>query len=427
MDGSRAKVRAVLVTVGDELLLGQTVDTNAAWLGRELAAIGIGVVRRYTVGDEVAAIQEAVAWGLDAGELVVVSGGLGPTPDDRTRDAVADLLGRRVRIDTVLLERLRARFAARGYQLSPSNESQAAVPEGAEVLENEVGTAPGLVFDTDRGVVVLLPGPPRELQSLFTRRVSLALRRRFGNALPPVHHRVIHTTGIPESTLMEEVESLLPENRGPVAIAYLPDLRGVDLRLTVTGLPEREAHAWLDRIEAAILPAVAPWRFEAASGDLAEAVLIELRRRGLRLAVAESCTGGLLAKRLTDHAGSSDVFAGGVVAYANDVKVAQLGVDPEVIESVGAVSEEVASAMASGATERLGADMGVGVTGVAGPGGGTEAKPVGTVWMAVCAEGEVRTRLERFVGDRAAVRERAAQACLFLLLRTVETTTEPPG
>jgi len=427
MGGSGAQVRAVLVTVGDELLLGQTVDSNAAWLGRELAAMGIPVVRHYTVGDEVAAIQQAVEWGLDAGDLVVVSGGLGPTPDDMTRDAVADLLKRPVHIDAGLLDRLKARFAARGYELPRSNESQAKVPEGAEVLDNEVGTAPGLVFDTERGVVVLLPGPPRELKALFTGHVVRVLRRRFGDALPPVHHRVIHTTGIAESALTEEVESLLPANRGPVRIAYLPDLRGVDLRLTVSGLPEEEARAWLERVETAILPAVRPWRFDASSGDLAEAVLTLLRQRRMSLATAESCTGGLVAKRLTDHAGSSDVFVGGVVAYANELKVSELEVDPGVIERAGAVSEEVASAMAKGVAARLGAEAGIGVTGIAGPGGGTVEKPVGTVWMAAAIEGKVRTRLERFVGGRAAVRERAAQACLALLLRSVETMTEPPG
>jgi nicotinamide-nucleotide amidase len=235
-----------------------------------------------------------------------------------------------------------------------------------------------------------------------------------------VHLRVVRTTGIPESLLAQRIAERLPEGTGAVRLAFLPDLRGVDLRFQLTDVSAAEAETCFDTLESALEEVLEPWRFDAPSGDLAEAVSLALRARGKRLAVAESCTGGLIAKRLTDLPGASDVLAGGVVAYANEVKVAVRGVAEADLRLHGAVSEEVARAMAEGVARALGADAGVAVTGVAGPDGGTEEKPVGTVWYAVALGGRVETRCERFPGEREAVRERAAQAALFLLLRVLE-------
>jgi nicotinamide-nucleotide amidase len=209
---------------------------------------------------------------------------------------------------------------------------------------------------------------------------------------------------------------------GPVTIAYLPDLRGVDLRLSARGVSAAEAATWLDRVESAIAPAVARWRFEAESGDIVEALTEALRRAGKTVAVAESCTGGLIAKRITDRAGSSEVFMGGVIAYANEVKIRQLGVSPQDLARHGAVSEAVARQMASAVADRFGAAAGIGITGIAGPGGGTPDKPVGTVWRAISLDGEVEARLLTFVGDREAIRERAAQEALAALHRRVVGT-----
>jgi len=417
---SAAAPSAALVAVGNELLYGQTVDTNAAWLGRSLAAMGIELRRKFTVGDVREEIQTAVRAAMEGADVVLVSGGLGPTRDDLTKEAVASLLGLGIHLDEGLMAALTERFRARGYDKLPApNRTQAEVPDGATVLRNDHGTAPGLGMESDGRVVVLLPGVPRELRGIFEGDLSELLRGRFAGRLQPVHHRVIHTTGVAESRLAELVEPLLPEDMGPVGLAFLPDLRGVDLRLSAKGVDADEAEAWLDRVEQALEPAVGKWRFEAESGDVTESLQVALLDRGMTVATAESCTGGLVAKRITDRAGSSEVFVGGVVAYSNAVKVAELGVSPEDLDKHGAVSEPVARQMAKGVRERFGASAGIGITGVAGPGGGSPEKPVGTVWLAIAVGDSVDARLVNLPGDRTAVRERAAQAALGWLYRRI--------
>ena len=422
MREGRGAPRAVVVTVGDELLLGRTVDGNAAWLGRELSELGVPVLSRATVGDEDHAIQRAVSDALGAAELVIVTGGLGPTRDDRTRDAVASLFGAPLHVDPALLQALEARFRARGYDRLPAtNVTQAQVPEGARVLRNPQGTAPGLALERDRRWVVLLPGVPREMKAIFEGDLKQLLLERFGERMRPVYHRVIHTTGVPESMLAELVEGRLPSDLGPVSLAFLPDLTGVDLRFTALDVRSREeAEGWFDRLEAAVSSVLEGFRFRSETGDVVESIAKLLVESGRRLAVAESCTGGLIAKRLTDRAGASAWFVGGVVAYSNDVKVDLLGVDASTLAAHGAVSEAVAREMAAGVARRLGAGCGVSVTGVAGPDGGSDAKPVGTVWYAVSLEGEAQARRDVFTGDREQIRERAAQAALTMLLRSLE-------
>jgi nicotinamide-nucleotide amidase len=419
---------AALVMVGNELLYGETVDTNAAWLARSLATLGIPVVRKLTVGDVTADIQVGVRSAMEVAELVILSGGLGPTVDDLTKDAVAKMFGRGIVLREDLLERLEAYFRARGLPSMPAtNRTQAEVLEGAVVLTNPHGTAPGLALEEDGVWVAMLPGVPREMRAIFEGDLGRLIQERFGDRAQKVHHRMIHTTGIAESRLAEVVDEALGKETGPVTIAFLPDLRGVDLRLSVRGRPAAEAVAWLDRIEARLAPAVARWRFEAESGDIVEALQAALVRTGRKMAVAESCTGGLIAKRITDRAGSSDVFVGGIVAYANEVKMSALGVSPQDLARHGAVSEPVARQMARGVADRFGAAAGIGITGIAGPGGGTPDKPVGTVWRAISLDGEVEARLLTFVGDREAIRERAAQEALAALHRRVVDTEGRPG
>lgn len=418
-------IRSAIVTVGDELLSGQTVDSNAAWLGRELAALGIPAARRHTVGDEAGEIHHALTDALTVADLVLLSGGLGPTPDDITRDVVAEALGRPLEADEEVLERIRTIYRQRGTDEVPEpNRRVAQVPRGATKLTNPYGTAPGLAMDVEDAVVVLLPGVPRELKGIFSADLVPHLRLRFGDRMAPVHIRTLRTTGIPESALAQKVAEALPQGPDPVKLAFLPDERGVDLRLSCFGVGEEEARRRLDALETILAAVVAPWRFQAPGGDLVEAVSAALRASGRTLALAESCTGGLMAKRITDLPGSSEVFRGGVVAYENRVKVEFLAVDPDVLERDGAVSEAVARQMALGVAARLGADAGVGITGVAGPGGGTEEKPVGTVWFAAAVDGRVEVRRQQFSGDRTGVRERAAQAAFFLLLRLLEARVE---
>ena len=418
--------RAAIVSVGNELLFGETVNTNAAWLGRALAEKGIVVSCGYTVGDTRTSIQDAVRTATRSADLVLISGGLGPTGDDITRNAVADLFERPLRSNERLLAKLRDRFHAHGYREFPeTNLSQVEVPEGAIVLDNPNGTAPGLAFEEDSTLVVMLPGVPRELHGIFLGDLSTLLEEWLGDRMAPVHHRMLHTTGVPESRLAELIEEAINSDSAfasvlrEVSLAYLPDLRGVDLRITSRSVSTEEAKASLDRAEEELDTQIARWRYHTISGDIVESVSDALRDLGLMLAVAESCTGGLVTKRLTDHPGASTFFVGGVIAYDDSVKISALDVSQQDLSRFGAVSEVVAIQMALGASKRLGSDVGLAVTGVAGPGGGTKEKPVGRVWFAVVLNGEERTCSVDFLGDRDAVRERAAQAALAMLLRTL--------
>ena len=429
MDGEQAagltdvpRPEAAIVSVGNELLYGETVDTNAAWLGRLLTEWGIRVVRGFTVRDRVPEIQEAVEESMRVADIVLVSGGLGPTPDDVTKGAVAELLGLSLVVDPEVRETVRKRFRAAGYQEAPRlTEGQSEVVEGSLVLSNDHGTAPGMLLDHDGVSILLLPGVPREMRGIVTGPLRAAWQSRYGIGSDSVHHYVIHTTGIAEPRLAELVgesmERLPPAVLREVGLAFLPDESGVDLRLTVGEIDEVEAEAYFDEVERALDPVIGKWRFRAESGDIADAVSDELRRTGLTLAAAESCTGGLLSKRMTDRAGASDVFMCGVVAYADAVKVAWLGVSRDDLDRDGAVSETVACQMASGIADRVGADAGVGITGVAGPGGGTAEKPLGTVWIAVALEGNVQAWRSQFAGDRDSIRTRAAQTALAQLYR----------
>lgn len=402
-----------VVTVGTELLLGDTVDTNAAYVGRAFAAHGLPVSQRATVGDHPIQIQDAVDQALRRTGQVLVTGGLGPTRDDVTRDAVAALLQCPLRFDDVVWQDLVDRWQRLGRTIGESNRSQAMVPRGASVLPNRWGSAPGLWIETPRGLVILLPGVPLELQGLLVEQVMPRLQQRF--ALRPIQSRVLRTAGIPESRLGELLGPLEPMF-APVTLAYLPEQAGVDLRITAWDLDEAAASMALDRAETEIRAAAGRWIFAGGDADLAEVVLQELRGRGLTLATAESCTGGLVGARVTAIPGSSDVYLGGVVCYANDAKTALANVPPDLIRVHGAVSEEVARAMALGVTARLGASAAIAVTGIAGPGGGTAEKTVGTVCFGWVVEGEVSSLRTGFGGDRGQVRTRAAQAALLGLL-----------
>jgi nicotinamide-nucleotide amidase len=375
---------AAIVSVGNELLYGETVDTNAAWLGRTLTARGVTVRRRVTARDDRNEITLALEAASAGTGLVIVTGGLGPTADDLTKATVAAMLGLPLVRDEVVAAQVAARFEAAGRTEVPASSlGQAEVPEGAHVLKNVLGTAPGLLMKRDGGWIVLLPGVPSEMKRIVTEELLPRLEEAFG-LLSAVCHRTVHTTGIPESALADALEPALAELHDGmldgVKLAYLPDREGVDLRFTFEGCAPEIAERRFSEVVIALGPVLDPWRYESESGDLAEAVLTALRATGRTIAVAESCTGGWVLRRLTDHGGCSDVVLGGVVAYANPVKVRHLGVSAESIDVHGAVSGEVAQAMAEGVARQFEASASISITGVAGPGGGSEAKPVGTVW-----------------------------------------------
>lgn len=409
-----------IVTIGDELLLGQTVDANAAWLGRTLAAAGIRTRARATVGDDEGSIVDAVTYALHRTGTVVCTGGLGPTADDRTKPAVATVFGRQLVLDPEVLSQVRARFEIRGLPMPEINRGQAEVPEGAVVFPNPRGTAPGLALtDRENRLAVLLPGVPLEMRGLVEDHVLPFLEQRWPRGRSPIVHRILRTTGVAESSLAELMEDVV--GRFPrVSVAFLPSPTGVDLRLTCWGdLPAAEAEAELDRAEAEMRGRAGPVVYAVGSEDLTTVVAGLLHARGLTLAVAESCTGGLLAKRLTDTPGASEYFAGGVVAYADAVKRDLLGVRTATLQRYGAVSAETAQEMAEGARARLGSGAALAITGVAGPGGGSEEKPVGTVFLALAGPRGVSALGQRFPGDRTEIRERSAQAALDLLRRTL--------
>ena len=406
-----------ILTIGTELLLGHTVDTNAAELGRALAAAGAEITRRTTVADRPEAIRAGLAEALDRAGFVITTGGLGPTRDDMTKTVVADLLGKRLVLDERLLAGLEARFKQLGRPMPAVNRTQAEVPEGATVLPNPRGTAPGLWVEDARGrVVVLLPGVPREMRGLLVEEVLPRLVARHAGEPHVVLSRTVRTTGIAESALAERVGPIEPEI-APLTLAYLPSVEGVDLRVTAWGLGARDAEARLAAVVERLRAAVGEHRYGEDAADLAAVVLDALRSGRHRLGVAESCTGGMLAERVTSIPGASATFIGGVVAYADVVKTAALKVPMETLEAHGAVSEQTVRAMAEGAQRLFSADCTMAVTGIAGPGGGTPDKPVGTVWLAARVHTATRAVKRVFPGDRDEIRRRAAQAALDLLRR----------
>lgn len=407
-----------LLTIGNELLLGETIDTNAAWLGQRLAEEGIRVARRATVADEAPEIRAAMAQALERTGVLLCTGGLGPTRDDVTRAVAAQLFGRTIRVDPELLARLEARFAAMGRPMAESNRSQAEVPDDARVLPNRRGSAPGIVLEREDGaLLVLLPGVPVEMRAMLEESVIPLLRERWPERGRPIRHHVLRTTGIPESELADRLDDVLPE-LAPLGVAFLPSWQGVDLRLTSwAALSEDELETAFRSAEQRVRERAGRYVYGTGTRELADAVADALRSRALTLALAESCTGGLLAERLTSRPGASDYLLGGVVAYANAAKVTTLGVDENTLERDGAVSEYVALEMARGARSRFGADAAVSITGIAGPGGGSAEKPVGTVWVGVALGTRERTWLLRLNGEREEIRERSAQAALAGLWR----------
>lgn len=403
--------RIVLVAVGDELLNGRTVNTNAAWLGGALEREGWRLAAVHTVGDAESAIAGAITDARAAADVVICSGGLGPTEDDRTRQALAFACERPLREEPEVLAALRRRFERGGRSMPASNRRQAMFPEGARVLDNPLGSAPGFRIAGGGAAVFSLPGVPVEFERLANDHVLPWLRRTWPDSPGAPAVRVLRTTGVSESGLADRLEAAA--GLRDVAIAFLPGTSGVDLRVQAADA------AALERAEAAIAAEVGVALYARADVDLVEVVAAALRARGWRLAAAESCTGGLLAQRVTSFAGASDYFLGGVVAYADRAKDVLAGVPGPLIAAHGAVSAEVARALADGVRRRLGAEAGVAITGVAGPGGGTPAKPVGTVFVAARTPAADEVRELALPGDRAAIRERSAQAALDLLRRSL--------
>ena len=412
---------AEIIAVGTELLTPFRSDTNSLFLTAGLNELGIVVRRKSIVGDDGEDLAAAVRSALVRVDLVVICGGLGPTEDDLTRETVAGVLERPLREDAAIVERLQARFARRGWDMPENNRRQARVPAGAVVLDNPRGTAPGLWLEHDGRVIVLLPGPPRELEPMFTGLVEGRLAARAtGERL---YRRVLRVAGRGESHVEERAQPVYERWRRAdpaVETTVLASPGLVELHLSTRAGSASVAAAVLDGAASELADVLGDHLFSTDGRSLAEVVGALLARGGLRVAVGESCTGGLVTARLVDVPGSSAYVGAGVVAYSNAAKRAALGVPAAVLEAHGAVSEPVALAMAAGARRVGDGDLGVGVTGVAGPGGGTDAKPVGTVCIAVAGPaGAESATTVRLPGDRAAIRDQAARVALDLLRRAL--------
>lgn len=402
-----------IVTIGDELLLGFTIDTNAAHLAREFAALGVRIVRRATCGDDADSIASAVQDALERTGAVITTGGLGPTADDMTKPAIASIFGRGMVLDSDILAALEERWRKRfGHELPASNRQQAMVPEGCTILPNRHGSAPGIwLEDAQHRWVAMLPGVPREMRGMLADTIIPHLRDRLPLDGPVIRARTLRTANIAESALADKLGELARGVNG-LSLAYLPGHDGVDLRLTSYRLPARETEATLTEAARLVREKVGRFIYGEGDDDLAALMLAECAARDLTLAVAESCTGGMLGMRLTAVPGSSRTVHGGTIAYANAVKVRELDVSQSDLDAHGAVSEPVARAMATGARRRFGTNIGIGITGIAGPDGGTPEKPVGTVWVAVDCDGEVHAVRAVLPGDRSEIRYRAAQLAL---------------
>jgi len=416
-------MNAEILTVGTELLLGQIVDTNAAFIAERLAAAGIDLYCKTTVGDNAARIEAALRQALGRAQVVLCTGGLGPTEDDLTRDVVAKVTGRPLRLAPALLAQIQARFARRGIPMPKNNERQAQVPEGAEVLENPRGTAPGLLLrlPPDR-TVILLPGVPAEMRPMLTETVLPRLREAYV-LKGQIRSRVLRTTGVSESKVDECLGDLWAEPNPTIAL--LARSGEIHVRLTAKAEDEAALTRLLDHREAQVRERLGDIVFGRDEESLEVVVGRLLLARGLTLAVAESCTGGLLGHRVTNVPGSSAYFERGVVVYSDRAKTDLLGVPPGLIATKGAVSADVAAAMAEGMRERVRMDLAVAVTGIAGPTGGSPEKPVGLTYIALAHAGGVAVHEFRFFTDRELNKQRAALTALDLIRRHLLGL--PPG
>jgi nicotinamide-nucleotide amidase len=405
---------AEIIAIGSELLAPDRADTNSLWLTEKLNSIGIEVKLKTIVGDDDNRLEETIKDAVKRSRVVITTGGLGPTEDDITRKVAARALGRRLLLDENVLEWIRGRFASFGRAMPERNSRQAMIIDGADVLDNPNGTAPGLFIEHEDTSVALLPGPPREMNPMFERLVMPRLAAKAGNLR--VVRRLLRVAGMGESAVDELIAPVYMKYENPQT-TILFNQSEIELQLTARARTESEAETLLDRLSEQLEERLGHAIFSFRGETMEEVVGLKLTVGGYTVAVAESCTGGLIAQRLTDVPGASKYFIEGVVAYSNDAKTRTLGVEPMLLLEHGAVSAAVAEAMAEGVRERANTDFGLSVTGIAGPDGGTEEKPVGLVFIALSDDAHTEHRKLYLPGDRNLIRWRASQAALDLLRR----------
>jgi nicotinamide-nucleotide amidase len=415
--------KAEILAIGDELLHGSAIDTNSAWLSQRLEELGVHVGRFTVVGDEPGAFESALRDAAQRVDLIVSTGGLGPTEDDRTRHEAAAVAGVELVFDPGSWASIGAWFEARGRALTEDNRRQALIPVGGAPLRNDFGTAPGLAMDLGGCRFYALPGVPSEMRGMFEEQVAPDVRERFSDRLSPVVHRTLNVLGPTEAALGARIADLMSDLDGDVRVGVTAHFGLLRVRIAAHGVTVAEADARADLAADRVRPRLGHELIYEGDQDLASHLVQELRRHGLSVATAESCTGGLVARALTDQPGSSAVFPGGVICYSNDSKVRDLGVSTTDLEREGAVSAVVAGQLAQGVAGRFGAAFGLGITGIAGPDGGSAEKPVGTVWFGLHRAGGGTRVWERRIApiSRSFVRERAsfeAQAAVLSALRS---------
>jgi nicotinamide-nucleotide amidase len=407
-------ITAEIIAIGSELLAADRSDTNSLWLTENLNSIGIEVKLKTIVGDVDARLEEAIKDAVRRSRVIITTGGLGPTEDDITRKVAARALGRRLLLDEKVLEWIRARFESFGRKMPERNSRQAMVIDGSEVLDNPNGTAPGLFIEHQGTSVALLPGPPREMQPMFENFVLPRLAQKSGNLR--VVRRVLRVAGMGESAVDELIAPVYLQYENPQT-TILFNQTEIEIQLTARARTTQEAETLLDRVSVELEERLGKAIFSFAGETMEEVVALKLTVGRYSLATAESCTGGLIAQRLTALPGASKYFIEGVVAYSNDAKTRTLGVEPILLLEHGAVSAPVAEAMAEGVRTRAGTDFGLSVTGIAGPEGGSDEKPVGLVYIALADDAHTEHRKLKLPGDRHLIRWRASQAALDLLRR----------
>ncbi|MDP9174628.1 MAG: competence/damage-inducible protein A [Planctomycetota bacterium] len=405
-------MKAIILSVGDELVLGQTVDTNSAWVSAQLAAVGCDIAAHATVPDDQPAIEAAIRAAASACDVLIISGGLGPTADDLTRQALAGVLNQPLELDKIWLGKLEEFFRQRNRPMAPTNRIQAMIPRGAKMIDNSAGTAPGIEATLQSCHIFSIPGVPKEMKLMFQQSILPSIAQTAGGAV--ILSRTLHTFGVGESSIAQILGDLMDRKRNPsVGTSVFGGL--VSLRLN-SRFPNREtAQQKLDETDNHCRRVLGDLIYGQDDQSLAQAVSKLLVESRATVSTAESCTGGLLAKMLTDIPGSSRYFQRGWITYSNQSKTDLLGVPPDLIAKQGAVSEPVASAMASGARARSEASAAMAISGVAGPEGGTPEKPVGTVCIALATQETVIVRTFNFAGDREMIRDRSAKMALTLL------------
>lgn len=413
-------MKAIIISIGDELLIGQTINTNAAWLGIELNQLGIKVTNQLVISDNYDDIIETIKYAVSKTDIIIITGGLGPTKDDITKVALCGYFGSELELNQTAFEKLKKFYADRGREITETNIRQVYVPNNAKILNNSVGAAPGTFYEFENKMLFSLPGVPREMKAIFKEEIVGIITNEKDNFSENEFYsnRIIYTAGIPESTLSDLLLSVETNNQ-EVKIAYLPSYRGVKLRLDTFGTDKSELESNLDKTDKQIKEAIGKY-YIIENTDILGAISLLLKENNLTIATAESCTGGLLGQLLTSISGSSDYYIGGIISYSNEVKMHYLDVKNTTLDEFGAVSEQTAIEMASNCRNKFRTNFAISITGIAGPNGGSDDKPVGTVYIGLSTPTGTFEEKYIFGKDREINRELSCSYALFMLYRYIQ-------